>query len=276
MATTYVDIHFPDAAAIDYTDIDEVAAYFALWNVSYQCVGGYAKPMHNSAYIRTLEAQAQYWMKKVEEILTYGPLTAIPKLLDAYGAVYRMFNGTEPLDFKKKLVAKAVNRWLGGEKTINTTDVVLLIESVIETDYMALENKYVQYALSVEESWVDELQCYCKFREVDYAEAYRRLAFLMAQDLFVYSSSSDPEEKMKRRWAKAYIVDDTSELDTDTLQEYIAFLYQVYFRKILTFPEPAAMFTSLQSELHAREDLHPFHRDALKLKLHTYSEIQPN
>lgn len=286
----------PLAADIDYTNVDAICGYQMLLCKIFEGAGGFVHPAVTNATIHAVRQQGLLWLKDVRTLIAdilsapvcgksalvgmesaefeaqSAPcitLAAIPDLLDSYDLLYRVCNGDPCYDYLREVKLKTVNRWLRGDKAISDIDVALLLLSETDRDIRSLEKRYTDYAFSILGKWIDELTRYGRFINTPLAEAYKRLVYLLNDDLFAYLGRKDKQEAAKTAWAKAYIVEDPRTLDTPALRAYIPFARTLAHLRRTPFEDSEAEYETLAAELASRPDLHPFYRQILRLSIDT-------
>lgn len=259
-------IDIPRAEDIDYNVTDEVYAYYILMGKCFERFGGLNNPRENMPVIRALDRQAEYWLTEVERLLSVGPISAVPDLLEAYQFINLICRHNRAAEFSNTVRINTVKRWLAGDKTLTDTQIVRLLWPITKSDSQKVESRYSEYCTSSISSWIKELLNYGKFRNVSDEEAYQRLDLILRENLFAYVSGGKAEEKKKKaEWVKSYYVDDIHRIDTHTLRSYITLAMTTANRCIITYADKDAEYGRLFGELGSRQDLHPLYRRALKL-----------
>lgn len=262
------DLNLPSASRLNYTDTDEVYSYFLLLEKYRERFGGLTAPRGNSPVLNSLDREAAYWLKKVERILTDGPISAVPPLLDAYDLAYRICWHRPATEFNKTVRCATVQRWLKGERTLSSTDIMLLLWPLVVSDYTTVDSRYREYCSSVYDSWMNELLENGSFRhDTPSGDVYRRLVHILGKDLFAYvAGGKAAQEKCKRKWTETYRVTDLTRLDTPTLRVYIPFAITASRLGYLPANDRQSDYNTLLAELVSRTDLHPLYREALKIE----------
>lgn len=267
------------ADTIDYSDVSEICGYQLLLRRQFEAIGGFVPMLSNTHTIRTIQSQGLRWLSAVKEILTelidpasgtcadrgtdgFG-IAAIPELLSGYDYTYRMCNREPDVDFIRKVRRRAIQRWIGGDRRISQTAVVLLIADEIDSQASDIDERYSQYYFSIQGEWIDELNRYNRFQHISPREAYQRLNHLLNSDLSAYVGHSE-QHAVKCRWTKANIESDLTVLDTQSIMEYISFLRTARIHRIADTTEH---ITASLAELATRPDLHPFYQQILKSEM---------
>lgn len=281
-----VDTQLPEATAIDYANPDEICGYQLLLCKIYEQEGGFGHPAAATAAIHSIVKQGHVWLAEVRTVIedivfssaaTPRPITlsALPGILDAYDLMFRICNGRHCLDYIRQVRLKAIGRWLAGDKSISETEIVLMILSEVKRDLPTLDKRYPEYALGVIESWIDELTAGRRFAHIPLQEAYRRLTYLLGADLFVYLGSKE-QHRIKAQWVQDYTLtdDQVDALDAPTLWSYIAFTNAASHLAPMPQNSQEELYHHLPTLLSAHHDLHPFHRQALKIELGKYPQAE--
>lgn len=262
MTTKLKDI--PRAAEIDYNDTEAVYAYSQLLARLLEWHGGLNMPRENSATVRALDAEGEYWLTATKRLLTDGPLAAIPDLLEAYTFIHRVCRGWDDTAFYKEVRVDAMQRWLSGDKTLTETQIVCLLRPIANTD-----PRYATYCSACLASWVKELRTYGRFNGITTAEAYQRLTYILNHNLLAFGA----DRTQKLTWATPYLTDDIAALTTPALQAYIPFARTLSALSRTPFEDTEAETETLSAELALRPDLHHLHRAAIRLGLDTRKRL---
>ncbi len=270
-------LHIPDARTIDYTNVDEICGYQLLLCKIFEREGGFDLPRKTNAAIIGVQAQGQIWLKHVKTIIdslqssavTSSAITlaSIPRLLASYDMFYRICNGSPCFDYLRDVKLKTADKWLKGNKTISNTDVILLLLSEADRDIRTLDKRFYTYAISAVGEWIEELSCNGKFIDTQLPEAYRRLAYLLRQDLFVYLDSKE-QPKIKARWIKEYTLSDAQlgDLATSDLWSYLAFANTASNLRS-NMSDNKLSYEQIITKLASRPDIHPYYRQGIQLDL---------
>ncbi len=259
------EINLPKASEIDYGDSEEVVAYSQLLGRLLEWHGGLDSPRNNSRIVRALDAEGRHWLTEVRRLLTDGPLPAIPELLDAYIFFHSVCRGWRDTGFYNEVRITAVKRWLGGDRSLNGTQIARLLWPMVCSD-PHVDQRYTVYCASCLDSWIKELRRSGRFRGISDIEAFQRLSHIIGQDLFAFiAGGKEVERATKLNWAKAYMVEDTSVLTTAALKAYIPFAMSVADLRRIPFEAREAGYEALCEELAARADLHPMYRESIRL-----------
>jgi len=277
-------ITIPPAAAIDYTDVDEIYGYHLLLSKIFERAGGFDYPSGNNATIREVQKQGLIWLRKVKflisDILKGRPATdgrklpvldAIPDLVNAYDFMYRISNGGPCPDFIRDVKLRTADCWIKGDKSISETEIALLLLSETDRDIRALDDRYSEYALRVEDSWIGELVRYGKFIDTPMSEAYSRLSYILKNDLFVYFGGKERQDTVKTAWTKEYMLQDHSDLDSRTLLRYIGFLITANRRGYCGDEPEDEFYCRLWTDYISRPEVNPFFKQALEMDLVKYA-----
>jgi len=272
------------ATDIDYTDVDAICGYQLLLCKIFEREGGFGFPAVTNATIREVQNQGKVWLKEVKFLIAYilsspvkaqtAPnvtLAAIPDLLDSYDFFYRICNGAPCFDYLREVKLKTADRWLKGDKAISDTDVALLLLSETDRDISTLEKRFYSYAISVMGKWIEELTENGRFINARVPEAYKRLAYLLRRDLFVYLTGKE-QPKIKARWIKEYqLTDDRLDLlATKDLCSYITFTNAMSYMGNPVFEDHIARYVHLLYKLVSRPDIHPYYRQGIEIDLEHY------
>lgn len=277
MPHTPIQIYIPDAAHIDYTNVDEVCGYQLLLSKIFELAGGFDIPLKTNNAIREVQKQGRIWLKNTKTVIDkiFDPsnlngltLAAIPHLLSAYDLLYRICNGTPIFDYIRKIRLKTADTWAKGNKTISQTDIAIAILNEADRDHTTIAPRYTQYAYTLVARWVDELIDFGHFRNIPTHEAYNRLTYLLSHDLTTYLGRTQ-QAATKSAWARTYTIPDNTlhTLDTMTLWHYIRFAQTASKLKGHTPDDTDAQYSHHFSILARRPDLNRFYREAITIDL---------
>ncbi len=277
---TYCDIStIPAASEIEYSNVEQVCGYQLLLCRIFRRAGGFDYPYIANATVRQVQREALIWLRDVRFLIAdildgkTKRLASIPDLISAYDIFYRISNGDPCYDYLRYVKMKTVGRWLRGDKSIADTDVVLLLLSEADRDIHSIDKRFSNYAFTMLGKWINELTKYGRFIETSLAEAYKRLTYMLRHDLFAYLGRKEKQDAAKTAWAKAYLVDDISSLDTATLRAYIPFARTVSDLNRIPSEDSEAECEALAEELASRADLHPLYREAIRLESETRKQL---
>lgn len=279
MTTTTVDIDFPRATTVDYTDPAEAYAYHALWSALYR------DSRVDTAGLRILRSQARIWLRDTATLLMVAPLKTVALLLEPYAMTYEACNGFTPTDFLADVAGGAVNRWLAGDRSVTPTDIVLIIWTVLSRQSRALPRRFAEYAYSVTDRWITDLEDYGTFRDIDSsttavrtgisgaisdtgrgeAETYRRLTHLLTRDLFAYATPGRSQSEMKQDWLGTHLLSDLPSSTTATLLAYHTLLATAMTVEASEIRSLRGQLHAVEQELQTRPDLHPLLRMRMQL-----------
>lgn len=282
---TYYDIAtIPTAIGIDYRNVDEVCGYQLLLCKIFERSGGFDLPFKTNAIIREVQCQGALWLKEVrsliadvlsEPIKTQSissiTIASIPDLLSAYDFFYRVCTGNRCYEYLREVKLNTVDRWLRGDKAISDTDVVLLLLSETDRDILTLDKRYSDYAFSVLGEWIDELTRYGRFVSIPSGEAYKRLVYMLKDDLFAYLGRKEKQDAAKTAWTKKYVLQDHTGIDSRTLLRYIGFLLTANQWGFYSNEREDELYCRLWAEYISRPDVNPFFRLALEIDLAKYA-----
>lgn len=283
----------PRAYGIDYTDVDEVCGYQLLLCKLFEKAGGFLYPPVTNSEIREIQGEGRIWLREVRDLIAslleapVNPaahdgdrmtLDAIPGLLSSYDFFYRVCNGEPCPGYLREIRLRTADRWLRGDRSISTTDVVIMLLKEVAYDIRTLEKRYTDYSVGVMGKWIDELTRYGRFRDIPLREAYSRLRYLIQDNLFAYLGSRQ-QDGIKRRWVETYSVPNArvtrigmiDAFDTKTLYEYIGFIRTASGRGYCENPDDDSKYACLWAEYASRPDVHPFHRKAIEIDLESRS-----
>lgn len=286
MAGTNINTLIPSASDIDYSDTAEICGYQLLLCKMFERAGGLSYPRIISKELRTIRNEGLIWLKEVKRLFTSilempmdtslkkrtPDLGNIPELLSSYSFFYRICYGGPCFDYLHKVRLKTATKWLNGDKSISETDVVLLLLQEISLDNKMLENRYSDFGTSVMGIWIDELCRYGQFQHTPYAEALKRLRFLLDNDLFAYLGHKK-QRQIKTEWTNTYTVDDFTSLDTPTLSEYIGFILIAIRKQFYHCENDDEQYIRLWSEYASRPEINHFAREAFAIDLGIRQEM---
>jgi len=260
------------ATDIDYSNVDEICGYQLLLCRMFEKARGFRYPPVTNVTIREVRREGRIWLREVRFLISdilngkQRDLASITELIPAYDLFYRVCNGAPCYDYLREVKLRTADRWLRGDKSISNTDVVLLLLSETCRDIRTLEKRYSGYVLGVYGKWIDELVRYGRFIDIPMAEAYKRLIYMLKDDLFAYFGSKEKQDAVKTVWTKEYILDDHTKLDTRTLFRYIGFILTADCRGYCNSGEEE-LYCHLWSDYISRPDVNPFFRQAVELDL---------
>lgn len=277
MDATHLDITLPDAASIDYSDVEEICGYQHLLCKMFERAGGFAYPYKVNATIRQVQSQGHIWLRNVRNIIdgiidgTHSEgltLGNVPRMISSYDFLYRICNGKPTAEYTREVRLKTADRWVKGNKSISQTDVVLGILHEANSNFRMIGNKYLTYAYTVVGEWIKELNTYGKFRYISSGEAYSRLTYLLKCNLFAYIGSKD-QLKIKAQWIRSYTLTESQleMLSGADLWSYLGFSEQAALMANQSVEEQEELYMHLLSRLAAHNDLHHFTRQAIEIGL---------
>lgn len=245
----------PEVSGMDCTDPVEMHAYFMLLFRHLERHGGLNAPAVNTPAVRALRAEAARWLDKARPLLLEGPVAHVPELLQAYGLLHRVCRHSHPVILDRRVRENTVRRWLGGERSLTSAQVVALLWPLVESDPRNADARYSLFCSRSLGGWVRELREHGRFSGITDREACQRLTYILGHNLSAYiPGGKDAERELKQRWREAYRVEDPGSRDTDTLRAYLPLADEGEREAVL-------------KELAARPDLHPLHRAAILMEL---------
>ncbi len=276
-------VALPAADRIDYNNVDEVCAYQLLLCKIYEREGGFSSPAANTPAIRELCRQGLIWLREVnrliDAILSADPaaraaglptLAAIPGLLASYDLLYRITNGQPCFDYLRQIKLLTADRWLKRDHTISRSEVALMLLSEVDRDIRTLDPRYTDYAMSLMDTWIDQLTRRGRLLDLTPSETYRCLSYLLRQDLFAYFGTKD-QPVVKTQWIKRHLLtsDQLDALDLPTLWSYLTFVDTASRLHLHSagISSSAALRAALRSRHLRHPDLHSLSRQALTLDL---------
>jgi len=275
---TYCDIPtIPAASTIDYLNVDEVCGYQLLLCKIFERAGGFDYPLKTNATIREVQREGKIWLREIRFLISgildgkVKDLASMPELISSYDFFYRVCTGGQCYDYLREVKLKTVDRWLKGDKSISDTDVVLLLLSETDRDIRALDKRYSDFAFGVLGEWIDELARYGNFIDIPLAETYKRLVYMLKDDLFAYLGRKEKQDAAKVVWTKRYALENHSMLDSRTLLRYISFILTAnqwgYYNNELEDD----LYCRLWLEYISRPEVNPFFKQALEIDLAKYA-----
>ncbi len=277
MATNHEFTTITAASDIDYSNVDEVCGYQLLLCKIFERAGGSDYPLVTNATIRKVQREGIIWLREVKSMIAdildgkANDFAAIPDLLSAYDFFYRVCNGGTCYDYLREVKLDTVDRWLQGDKSISDTDVVLLLLTEADRDIRSIDKRYSDFAFSVLGEWIDELAKYGRFINIPLAEAYKRLAYMLKDDLFAYLGRKEKQDAAKMAWTKRYALENQSMFDSRTLLRYIGFILTANQRGYFNNESEDELYCRLWSEYIFRPEVNPFFKQALEIDLAKYA-----
>ncbi len=266
----------PPANRINYSDHREVCGYQMLLCKIYEREGGFNRQPKPNAVLRNAVAEGRIWLREVRNTIsaileapTGCPMSGagvIPALLVSYDVLHRICNGSPCFDYLRSVRLKTVERWMKGDRSISQTDVVLMLVAEARRDSQTLADRYSDYCIGQLEQWIEELTCHGMFMDIPLNEAYKRLNYLLGNDLSSFTGQRN-QENIKRRWVDAYTGFEMSDLDADTYLEYISFILTATRTGFFDREAGEEQYIHHLSTLITRPDLHEFYKEALQIGL---------
>ncbi len=264
----------PDVTLLDYSDVEAVCACQHLLCKIYEYEGGLDYPPVRNYVTRQVILRGKTWLKKVEALINQileceAPklnLAIIPKLMESYDFLYRICFGKTRQGYFALIKSRLTAKWLMGNKSISQTEIVVMLLTEIYSGSQSIEMRYVEYALGIMESWIEELTKCGKFTNSTFLEDYQRLTFLLAHDLSAYLGNKYQHD-IKKQWINKYSLfeDRLRTLSASELGHYIAFATTA--STILEKSINECYFTEIQltTLLASHPTIHPYTRQALDL-----------
>lgn len=276
--------HIPPAMDVNYSDAAEVCGYQGLLCKKYEQAGGFSYPPVANAVTAGVRKHGMIWLREVRTLIDSvlngtgtGDLTlaSVPGLLSSYEFFYSVCKGANCRNYVREVAIRTTERWVKGDRSIPQTDVALLLLREIDLDIRAVENRYIDFALGVMGSWIEELTYYGGFRNTPCVEAYRRITYLVKQDLSLFVGSKE-QTFVKSQWICKFTLSDRDidNLDTPSLRSYITFVSTVAYLDAASIKTHESTYSTLISKLAARPDLDPYTRQSLELELSSHQEEQ--
>lgn len=276
--------HLPPALDINYSDATEACGYQWLLCKKYEQAGGFSYPPVANAVTAGVRRQGSIWLREVRTLIDSvlkgartGDMTlaSVPGLLSSYEFFYSICKGANCRDYVREVAIKTTERWVKGDRSITQTDVALLLLREIDLDIRKIENRYIDFALGVMSSWIEELTLYGQFRDITCGEAYRRLTYLLKKDLSFFIGSKEQAAE-KTQWIRKFTLSDRDidNLDTPSLRSYITFVNTVAYLDAANIETHESTYISLISKLATRTDIDPYTRQALELELASHHREQ--
>lgn len=267
-------MNIPSAKDIDYTNVDEICGYQMLLCKIFEKTGGFGVGVASSKEIAMVRREGMAWLqnvgKAIKQILDLQAndslkLGAIPRILVAYDFFYRICHNGPCFAFVRDTVLKVADNWLHGDKSISIACVALLLQKEINRDIRAIPQRYIDFSMSVLESWINELRLYGRLRNLSQADAYSVMSFLLCCNLFAFGVSKD--ERIK--WIETYTLSagEVDNLDVMTLWEYMDFDQKSSILLGESVTEKDERYDRLISKIAAHPDSDRFSREAIKLYL---------
>lgn len=275
----------PPANRINYSDHREVCGYQMLLCKIYEREGGFCRQPMPNAVLRNAVAEGRIWLREVRNTIsaileapaecqaTMPRSGVIPALLSSYDVLHRICNGSPCFDYLRSVRLKTVDRWMKGDRSISQTDVVLMLVAEARRDSRTLADRYSDYCIGQLEQWIEELTCHGMFMDIPLNEAYKRLNYLLGNDLSSFTGQRN-QENIKRRWVDAYTGFEVSDLDADTYLEYISFILTATRKGFYDREAGEEQYIHHLSTLITRPDLHEFYKEALQMGLETEMAYQ--
>ena len=269
--------HIPPAMDVNYSDAGEVCGYQWLLCKKYEQAGGFSFPPVANTVTAGIRKQGMVWLREVRTLIDSvlkgtqtGDMTlaSVPALLSSYEFLYSVCNGANCRDYVRKTAIRTTERWVKGDRSISQTDVTLLLLREIDLDIRAIDNRYIDFALGVMGSWIEELTYYGEFRNTPCDEAYRRITYLLKKDLALFVGSKE-QTTVKSQWVRKFTLSDRDidSLDTPSLRNYITFVNTAAYLDPDNADTHESPYFHLISKLASRPDLDPYNLQALDLEL---------
>ncbi len=286
----------PDAATLDYSDVEEICGWQLLLCKLYEQAGGFDYDHKRTPRIVELREQARIWLCHVRPLIDSrlnrigdnvdnvdNVENAIPRLLSSYDLLYRICNGAPDFDYIRKARLRLADKWAKGDKSISATEVVLELLKEVNRDNVTLDRRYSMFAISTKGKWIRQFQRFqcppipnpsiskstnSQSTNQPINQFYSRLACIIRDDLSVYLGTRD-QHRYKREWINAYTLSDEEidGLDTPALRSYIVFARSAAYYQRLPLDDIDAQYVRLLTKFSLRPDLHPYCRAALEMDL---------
>lgn len=267
-------VPIPAVSTLDFTNSEEIYAWYHLLGSSWQINGGFDFPLRMTPILRSLKAEARQWLAEAERILPSSHLPHVPPLLEAYDLIHRIVHGSPSATLLRDYRIAALHRWLSGDKTITRTQVVKLIDTQLNEDFRAIDINIVRWCIEAKGAWTKELITTGTFTGVSGSELYDRLRIILSDDLYPYLGKDRKQKEIKSQWTQAHLVKDITLLPTPVLISYANFIREATSMLLLDSEatpgesKPGESKTGEAiAELSSRPDLHPYHRRAYLLDL---------
>lgn len=279
---------------IDYNDAEEICGYQLLLCKTYERAGGFDCFHRPTAELREVHGQGVIWLGKVKlliERILSSPLPgrgtptqsesstsgldlgAVPDLLGAYDLLHRVCRGIPCFDYLRRVKLQTADRWAKGDRTISDTDVALLLLSEAKRDIRTLGKRYASHAFQALGTWIEELSRYTRFPGITDTEAYKRLAYVLKDDLTAYVGTKGTQDTLKSAWVRTYTVEDVKPLDTPTLFRYIGFMTTASRWGYYNSEDEDELYCRLWSEYISRPKTNTHLRQALEIDLAKYATV---
>lgn len=195
-------------------------------------------------------------------------LADIPQILGAYDFFHRVSNGLPCNDYIRETVLKSAERYFRGDRSLSHARVALMLQREADRDILSMPQRYMEFSGKAVERWIDNLQHTRRLENVTESDSYDILGYLLPANLSAYGIRLDS----KKRWIDSYTLtgDALESLDTRTLWRYVGFNRAAEIVSGKSLAERDASYATLFSMVAARNDLHPFFREALAIDLTKY------
>lgn len=247
-------------------DVRSLVAYSHYLVMKAQLAGNLCSDGHRATEEENRVAeQCRSTCGKISRSLESCRTNEIPDLLEYYDITYRIGNRSIPdRTFIVRHKHRVLKAWRSGDRSIAESTVFGIVAPEVSYRPERADREYLTTYLYLRERWISTLRMHDRFPEVTTYENYRRLAFMMRENIgkeFGYDA-----EVAKRRWYEHNRVEDFSTLGTQLLRSYRRFASSL-FPGLLDCDELTELDNRIVEELCSRTDLNPYDREAFRLAL---------
>ncbi len=198
----------------------------------------------------------------------------IADLLGCYGMLVRLgYNRIPDAAFVEKHRRRFFNAWRRGDRDIDESEIFGMIATDAKYHPKKIGNEGVNAYRSILEHWTTTLNKYGYFPDTTTYENYRRLAFIMRENIDSYLNGNSDEAK--HNWYEQNKVEDFSTLGSYILCSFRRFANALY-PDVLDYENQVELDNRILSELVTRTDLNHYERQTFLLTLRFNSQCARN
>lgn len=159
---------------------------------------------------------------------------------------------------------RLVRSWMSGDKTIEESDVYGVLYDSAHNPMSPMSTASSQAFNKLREEWVKTLKRYNSFPNIDTYELYKRLAFIMRDNVDSYFGGNSTVAK--EVWFEKNRIAEYSTVSTKILTAYRHFVCSL-FPSVLSSRDMKKLDVAVLNELVKRKDLNDYDLKAYQLAL---------
>lgn len=214
---------------------------------------------------RQIAEQCRRVCERISQAIDFCKVSDVPELLDYYDMAYRIGNKCLPdSTLIKKQKQRVFKAWKEGDQEIAESAIYGMLLPEIRFSKETADKNYSAAINSIKGKWINTLKEYGRFPKTTTYENYRRLSYMMRENL-------DREldinaERAKHKWYELNKIDDLTIVSSLILIAYRRFATSL-FPTVLDYDSQIAIDNRLLRELSTREDLVPYDREAFRMAM---------